>query len=159
MKKNLKFRTRRWGVIAAVFVLAWLVSRYLVQAAVVLGDSMNPAYHNLQFVWLDKRTAEFDRGDVVAFRCENVDGYLIKRIVAIPGDSVLIDDGTLYVNGEISSIYSKEEIAYEGIAESELDLSQDEYFVMGDNHEHSRDSRYEEIGCVCVSAIIGKVIE
>ncbi|MBP3476296.1 MAG: signal peptidase I [Lachnospiraceae bacterium] len=152
-------RWRRWIVIAVTALIAWMLSHYWLQLAVVIGDSMEPTYHNLQFVLLDKHTRSLERGDVIAFRNEATDGYLIKRVIALPGDSVLIDNGILYVNGEVSSLYSNEEIAYAGIAENEISLTTNEYFVIGDNHEYSRDSRYEEIGCVYNTEIIGRVIE
>lgn len=152
-------RWRRWIVIAVTALIAWMLSHYWLQLAVVIGDSMEPTYHNLQFVLLDKHTSSLERGDVIAFRNEATDGYLIKRVIALPGDSVLIDNGILYVNGEVSSLYSNEEIAYAGIAENEISLTTNEYFVIGDNHEYSRDSRYEEIGCVYNTEIIGRVIE
>lgn len=149
---------KRWIVIVVAAIAAWAISHYLMQAAIVIGDSMEPAYHNLQFVLLNKYMGKPERGDVVAFRGESIDGYLIKRVIAIPGDSVHIENGTLYVNGQVSSFYFDEKIAYAGIAEAELELMSDEYFVMGDNHEYSRDSRYEEIGCINRSQIIGRVI-
>lgn len=151
-------RWRRWIVIAVAALIAWMVSHYWLQLAVVIGDSMEPAYHNLQFVLLDKHISSLESGDVIAFRNETTGGYLIKRVIAVPGDSIWIDNGILYVNGEISGLYRDEEIAYAGIAGNEIFLTQNEYFVMGDNHEHSRDSRYEEIGYVYNTEIIGRVL-
>ena len=63
---------------------------------------MEPAYHNLQFVVLDKHRNKqsITRGDVIAFYCEGLDATLVKRVVGIPGDKVVIADKVLYVNDE-----------------------------------------------------------
>ncbi len=120
---------------------------------------MEPSYHNWQMVLLDKHTSHYGCGDVVAFRCEELGAVLVKRIVAVPGDTVQIEDGILYKNGlpaEESLI--KEYLTYAGIAERPVVLAEGEYFLLGDNYGESKDSRYEEIGCVRKEDILGKVL-
>ena len=83
--------------------------------------------------------------------------YYVKRVVAVPGDTVLIEDGVLYVNGEMFD----EEIEVAsmedgGLASEEVTLGADEFFVLGDNRNNSEDSRYANIGNIKKEYIIGK---
>ena len=138
-----------------IFFAALYLSTYWYQIALIQGDSMLPTYHNWQFVLLDKHTEEYDCGDVIAFRCDGVKGVLIKRIVAVPGDTVQITEGILYRNGD--PVNEMGYIAYGGIAEQPIVLGEDEYFLLGDNYQESHDSRYEDIGCVLKENIHGEV--
>ena len=81
--------------------------------------------------------------------------YYVKRIMACPGDTVLIEDGMLFVNGEESE-WVTEKLLVAGIAENEFTLQSGEYFCMGDNANNSEDSRSANIGPVKDKDIIGK---
>lgn len=81
--------------------------------------------------------------------------YYVKRVVAVPGDTVLIQNGVLYVNG-MASAWVDMKIMDPGIAEVELVLELDEYFCMGDNPGSSEDSRSANIGPVKERDIIGE---
>lgn len=97
-------------------------------------------------------------GDIIVFRPggnRNTHFY-VKRVVAGPGDSVVIRDGKLYVNNEVID-YGYDKIMDPGIAETELMLGAEEYFVMGDNCNNSEDSRSGNIGPVTKEMIEGKV--
>jgi signal peptidase I len=108
---------------------------------------------------VDKHTDNFDYNDVIVFNKNELKATLIKRIVARPGDTVQISDGILYINDKPSSLIAKEtRLSYSGIASSKLVLNDNEYFVLGDNYEASKDSRYIEVGVVNQSDIIGKVV-
>ncbi|MDE7310218.1 MAG: signal peptidase I [Eubacterium sp.] len=140
-------------------LLAYYVSAYHFQLMVIQGQSMYPSYHNYQLVILDKQSKEFKPGDVVAFQCETVGSLLVKRIVAVPGDTVLVRNGILYVNGMLDmEALSRGKIMYAGLAESTITLLEGEFFVLGDNYEYSRDSRYVEIGNVQQGSIAGTVL-
>lgn len=120
---------------------------------------MVPNYHNLEFALIDKHSDVVQCGDVIAFRCPSVKATLIKRIVAVPGDTVLIQDGVLLVNGKPSSVVPTDAYyAYSGTATDTITLDTDEYFVLGDNYSVSKDSRYENIGLVHSSEILGPVL-
>lgn len=120
---------------------------------------MEPSYHSWQFVLLDKHTKRYGCGDVVAFQCDGLKAVLIKRVVAVPGDTVQIVDGVLYRNGApAEERLVNGSLDYAGIAEKPMTLGENEYFLLGDNYEESKDSRYEKVGCVLEKDILGKVI-
>ncbi len=99
-------------------------------------------------------------GDIIAFLPNgNEKSHLyIKRVIAVPGDTVQIKDGTVYVNGEVfSDSVETANIEEAGIAAEEILLGEDEFFVLGDNRNNSEDSRYANIGNVKKEHIIGKV--
>ena len=144
-------------IAAAVIICCALASRFLVQLAIVDGKSMEPTYRGYQFVFVSKTGNDFQRGDVIAFRCENA-GRLIKRIAAVPGDSIVIRGGRVFVNGEESPVYRGTQVDFPGAAGNEILLGDNEFFVLGDNLSGSKDSRYEEVGTVARENIIGKVI-
>lgn len=119
---------------------------------------MEPTYTHLQLVVLDKYSQNYEKGDVIAFSCEGLSAVLIKRIAACPGDTAVIRDGTLYVNGEVSRIYPEAGIfQYAGILSESVSLGSESYLVLGDNTMESKDSRYREIGLVSEIDILGKV--
>ena len=119
---------------------------------------MLPSYHNWQLVFIDKHTKEYDYGDVIVFTNDTLSATLTKRIIALPGDTVQIQDGFVYVNQTPSSLIPQHtKLSYSGIAASPITLAADEYFVLGDNYEESKDSRFEEIGCVKQETILGKI--
>lgn len=98
-------------------------------------------------------------GDVIVFlpNGNEKSHYYVKRVVAVPGDTILIEGGILYVNGE----KYEEEIDVDrmddaGVASEEITLGSDEYFVLGDNRNNSEDSRFANIGNIRKDYIIGK---
>lgn len=147
-------------LLAVTGVAAWLISTFWLQLALIQGDSMEPAFHSGQLVLLRKNFKDLQVGDVVAFKSEGLKGILIKRIAAGPGDTVEITDGTLYLNGAArTEAFEGKSIEFAGSAAEPITLKEGEYFVLGDNVAFSRDSRYEEIGCIRQRDIIGKVVE
>ena len=83
--------------------------------------------------------------------------YYVKRVVAVPGDTVLILDGALYVNGALfDDEIEVDSMDDAGIAAEEITLGADEFFVLGDNRNNSEDSRYANIGNIRKEYIIGK---
>ncbi len=129
----------------------------------VLGGSMEPEIAAGQNVLVNRiayRMSSAERGDVIAFYPGGDERMhpSIKRIVAIPGDSVQIINGVLLVNG-VPSTYSENysSIQKAGLAEDLLILDDGEYFVMGDNPQESEDSRSASLGMIAEENIIGKV--
>ena len=139
-----------------VFFFACFISNYWFQFVLVQGDSMSPAYKPWKLIIINKRPDTLKSGDVIVFQCTVLNSILIKRIVACPGDTIQINDGILYVNGfDTREKFPYDYINYTGIAESPITLKADEYFVLGDNLEYSKDSRNADIGCVKRSDILG----
>lgn len=154
MKKSI--RRPYWLILAGIFIACWAVSRYLFQLALVQGASMEPAYRSGQLVLVDKTRGELRRGDVVLFYSAELDTTLIKRIAAVPGDRVVIMNGRLIVNGAAVPEYGS--ISYAGEAQSEITVPEGCYFLLGDNTEESKDSRYPYIGVVNEKDILGRVV-
>ena len=166
---------RRHIVINAKVVVIWAVEiLILCMAAVFLvlafgervsvaGDSMNPVLKNGDIVLINRLAYGIkspSRGDVVAFQPNGDEDahYQIKRIVGLPGETVQITDGSVYIDGEqVTDHVYVIGIDYAGLAEEPLELGKDEYFVMGDNASASDDSRTPEIGNVSRDDIYGKV--
>jgi signal peptidase I len=148
-----------FGVMAAVFLGIMTVNFIGIKTSVI-GSSMEPGLHNGEEVLLNKIIYQFSapaRGDVIAFHPngdENTHLY-VKRIVGLPGESIQIKQGSVYIDGEMHVMDTPTEDP--GIAEEVIKLADDEYFVMGDNRENSEDSRSANIGNVSREMIEGKV--
>lgn len=83
---------------------------------------------------------------------------MIKRIVGIPGDTIQIKEGILYVNNKKVEEHRLDKMCSSGIAYHPIKLKDGEYFVLGDNRNNSRDSRFKSIGIVKENEISGKII-
>lgn len=139
-----------------------LLSAYVVQLYFVSGDSMEPTYTSGQPVLLQKWGLPdcLDRDDIVIIRSKNLHRDIVKRIVALPGDTVQIIDGTLYVNAvPAENPYHLPAMKDPGTTASPITLGAGEYFVLGDNRNASIDSRFDEVGIILSDNIIGKVID
>ena len=139
----------------------FLIVEFVGQCTEVEGMSMYPTLEDQENLILDKITYRFrnpERYDIVVFPPpykENT--YYIKRIIGLPGETVQIIDGEVYIDGEKLDVdYGYEKMESAGIAEEALLLGEDEYFVLGDNRNHSLDSRAAEVGTVKRENIIGR---
>lgn len=153
--------------ILIVIGICWAVLTYVGQRTEVSGESMSNTLHSGDTLWIDKLEYEFGspkRFDVVVFPYgEDDDTYYIKRIIGLPGETVYIDeDGTIYINDEPleGDKYGREVIAEDkrGVASEEIMLGDDEYFVLGDNRNNSRDSRVSDVGNIHKNDIIGRAV-
>lgn len=142
-------------VIIAFCLLIFTFSRFF-SLEVVSGQSMEPSYHDGDLLVGAKapEAEEISRGDVVVVEVEN-GRFLVKRVVAVPGDSVRISDGILYVNDEPDRD-NRTMIVDAGIAGEPLVMGPDEYFVLGDNRNASEDSR--TLGPILFAQIRGRVL-
>lgn len=141
--------------------LALVVMYCLGMKTSVIGASMKPSLYNGQNIFLNRlvyKVSSPSAGDVVVFYPNGNDKshLYVKRVVAVPGDTVYIKNGSLYVNGEVIDAYFHDKIAEPGLAENEIILKEDEYFVIGDNCNNSEDSRSANVGNIKKAYIIGK---
>lgn len=147
--------------IAFVLVLTWVIITFVGQRTRVDGRSMMNTLHdgdNLIVEKLSYRFSDPKRFDIIVFPPTGKKEYYIKRIIGLPGETVQIDEnGNIYINGELlEENYGAETIQNPGRAANPITLGDDEYFVMGDNRNNSKDSRSEEVGNVKRSQIIGR---
>lgn len=146
-------------VCLCAFVFVWYFGHQISN----IGESMNPVIQNGDVVLVNRIVYDAStpkRGDIIVFKPkgnENLHSY-IKRIIGLPGESVEIRDGEIYINNrKLNEKYETTAIADTGIASEKIVLGGDEYFVLGDNRESSEDSRMADIGNVKRSEIEGKV--
>lgn len=148
--------------VGSIFIVVYL---FLFQPNQIKGASMEPTFYNGNYIFTSKVTyklREPERGDVVVFHSpKNNDIEYIKRIIGIPGDTILIQNTTVNVNGTpINEPYisAATELMYGGFVQEGVPITvpENHYFVMGDNRPRSSDSR--EFGPVPYESIIGQVI-
>lgn len=173
-KKTLKQEIMSWvWTILSAVVIALLIRAFIAEPIRVDGTSMTDTLQNGEIVLvskLDYRFGSMQRGDVVICRypgrmesslpigaAVSLDHYtlFVKRLVALPGDTVEISSGVLYVNGE--AVTNPEKMGSVPRDYALRQLGEDEYFVIGDNRRTSHDSRSDDVGPISASAIMGKV--
>ncbi len=123
-------------------LVIFLLIRFAVQNFRIEGFSMEPNFHDGQFLLVNKIVYMLhppERGDVVIFRFpNNPDRDFIKRIIGLPGDRVEIENGRVLINGEaLPETYPLNPGSY---SYGPVTVGQDEYFVLGDNRNNSSDS-------------------
>lgn len=152
--------------IGIAYFLASFVTTYVAHQTTVEGESMEPTLTDGDSVIIQRLSYYFadpKRYDVVVFPVSYDDGtakktYYIKRVIGLPGETVQIIDGSVYINNEKldDDVYGAAAINEAGIAENPLVLGENQYFVMGDNRNMSTDSRNSYVGLVNKNDIIGE---
>lgn len=150
---------RKWAAgTALLLALVFLLTRVWFGLAVVEGSSMNPGYQDQDLILYTKIEKGLKRGDVVL--AEAPDGrILIKRVIGLPREELSIEGekGNVSINGEqLEEPYVKGQTIPGLYQENPLTLEEGEYFLMGDNRENSKDSRY--YGPIEEERIQGKVL-
>ena len=164
MKDNVRKEIIDWvKTIVISLALAFLIVQ-VIKPTIVSGESMYPTLNDRDYLILNRMAYKFgdiDRGDIIVFKSDlkqdnGKEKDLIKRVIAIPGDHLVIKDSNVYINGVIQS----EPYIHNEYTSGDIDIviPDNDVFVMGDNRENSRDSRSSDIGLVNESDIIGEVM-
>lgn len=127
-----------------------------------IGVSMEPTLMHGQEVLINRMSYILFKpgfGDVVAFKPNGNEKshYYIKRVIAGPGETVLIKGGQVYVDDKLLEEYQFDRIEAGGLASTPYLLGENEFFVLGDNRNNSEDSRSGNIGAVQRDDIVGRV--
>ena len=146
--------------IVLVFGVSFLLTTYVGQRTRVNGESMYPTLHDDDNLIVDKVSYRFSdprRYDIIVFPYRYKDMYFIKRIIGLPGETVQILDGYVYIDGKkLDEHFYDEKIQNAALASDPITLGDDEYFVLGDNRNASEDSRFPDVGNVRRKEIIGR---
>lgn len=147
--------------IVLIIAFTWFVVTFVGQRTEVSGSSMETTLSDKDQLIVDKMTYRFrdpKRYDIVVFPYQYQDNtYYIKRIIGLPGETVQILSGMVYIDGmRLDEHYGNEIMENPGIAEEPLTLGEDEYFVLGDNRNNSSDSRASDVGLIHRKDLIGR---
>ena len=142
--------------------LTYVIITFVGQRTRVSGSSMETTLSDGDNLIVDKLTYRFrepKRYDIIVFPYQYEENtYYIKRIIGLPGETVQVIDGYVYIDGNLldSDIYGAEVMNSPGIAAEPITLGDDEYFVLGDNRNHSSDSRDPSVGVLKRKNLIGR---
>ncbi len=147
--------------VGSLFIVIYL---FILTPNQVKGASMEPTFHSGDYILTSRITYKFrnpQRGDVIVFKSpKNPDIEYIKRIIGLPGDKILIENGEVYVNGiklEETYISAKTNLWEGGFVQEgkAIEVPDGYLFVMGDNRPRSSDSR--EFGPIPFDSVVGQV--
>lgn len=159
IRKGVYYRRALRGTISVLVVVAAvavLITTLFLPILQISGDSMSPTLEHDEIVVLLKNS-DFERGDLIGFYYQGK--ILLKRVIALPGDTIVIDaEGNVYINEEL---LEEPYVTEKSLGDCDLDFPYevpgDGYFVMGDQRSNSVDSRNSVIGAVTSEDIIGRV--
>ncbi|PLX26991.1 signal peptidase I [Candidatus Parcubacteria bacterium] len=152
-------------VISLVIIIP--IRYFLIQPFYVKGASMEPNFYDHEYLIIDEITYRFEepnRGDIIVFRYpRNPQEYYIKRLIGLPGETVQIMDGEVIIYNDenikgyiLEEKYLPDDLKTYSNTEDKIILGDNEYFVLGDNRNSSKDSR--SFGPVDKSFITGRVL-
>lgn len=164
MSDKLKKEIIDWiKTIAISLVLAFLIVQ-VIKPTIVSGESMYPTLNDRDYLILNRLSYKFgevERGDIIVFKTNlkqdnGKEKDLIKRVIAIPGDHLVIEDSKVYINDELID----EPYIHNAYTSGDIDIviPENKIFAMGDNRENSKDSRSEDVGLVDENDILGEVM-
>ena len=147
--------------IVLIVGLVWLIITFVGQWTQGSGSSMETTLSDGDQLIVDKISYRFrdpKRYDIVVFPYQYEENtYYIKRIIGLPGETVQVIDGYVYIDGEqLDEHYGNEVMLDPGIAEDPVTLGDDEYFVLGDNRNNSQDSRAANVGVIHRKDLLGR---
>lgn len=146
--------------VAVVLSLAWFSLYAFGTQITVAGQSMTPLLRSDDVVLMNRLIYDFGnpgRMDVVVFEREDKKTN-VKRVIGLPGETVQIVDGRIYIDGDaLKAEDGLDLVSLGGLAENPVELGENEYFLLGDNRDSSEDSRFANVGNVKREQILGKV--
>lgn len=152
----------KWAVAVAIaIVLGWLFTVFAFEKTNMVGSGMEPTLSDDDILLVNKVAYHFsdpERFDVIVFNKTGKEHsyYATRRIIGLPGETVSISEGKVYINGEpLKEMYAVDEMLTAGLAENPITLDEDEYFVLGDNRNDCEDSRYSNFSNVVRNEIVG----
>lgn len=143
-----------------VAALAWFLVYGFLNQTIISGHSMLPTLDAGDMCLVNRISYDIgdpERFDVIVFEREDTRQLNVKRVIGLPGDTIRIADGAVYVNDYRLDDPHVGIVSLPGIAENPVELQKDEYFLLGDNADSSEDSRFSNIGNVKRKNIKGKV--
>ena len=152
-------------IIIALLIVAAIT--FVIKPTIVKEHSMEPTLQENNYLIVNKQAYRFKdhpgHGDIIVFRSDmdKTDGtgkkLLIKRVIGVEGDTITIQDGSVYRNGELlDEPYVNGQPTMTGEPITDLKVGEDELFLMGDNRGVSMDSRSPDVGLVKESKVVGK---
>jgi len=147
---------------ALVVGLAFCVIQFAVEKTEMIGVSMEDTLKDGDKMIINKFSYHFHdpkRFDVVVFKQSNKEHnyYNVKRIIGLPGETIEIKDGVIYINDEVvTDVIEADVIHNAGLAGEMIALDENEYFVLGDNRNNSEDSRFANVGNITRDEIVGR---
>ncbi len=144
-----------------VIGVSFLIVTFVGQRTKVQGRSMQNTLSDGDNLIVDKISYRFrdpERFEIIVFPYQYQENtYYIKRIIGLPGETIQIKDGYIYIDGELlEEHYGAEVMEQSGIAADPIELGEDEYFVLGDNRNHSADSRDPSVGVLKRDQLMGR---
>lgn len=166
-KNFLSFVFELIKIIVISLVIIIPIRYFLIQPFYVKGASMEPNFYDHEYLIINEISYRFSdprRGDIIVFRYpRNPQEYFIKRVIGLPGEKIQIKEGDIYMynidNPQgiiLEEPYLSDGTKTYGLSKEAVSLGEDEYFVLGDNRNSSKDSR--SFGSVNRSFIIGRVL-
>lgn len=150
--------------VIVVIAVGYSIVAFGGQTSKMVGESMAPVIHNDDILLINKIKYKIfspEQMDIILFKVRKSTEtyYYVKRVIGIPGDTVQIIEGEVFVNGsKLENPPFEELILNPGLAKDPIVLGENEYFVMGDNCNVSEDSRFVNVGVVLKEDIIGQVV-
>lgn len=150
--------------VVVVVAIGYSVVAFGGQTTEMVGESMAPLIHNDDILLVNKIKYKIfspKQMDIILFKVRKSSEtyYSVKRVIVVPGDTVQIIEGEVFINGsKVENLPFEELILNPGLAKDPILLGEEEYFVMGDNCNISEDSRFVNIGVVLKEDIIGQVV-
>lgn len=162
-RKRILFGILGWIIQIAIMIgLAFCVIEFAVEKTTMTGDSMESTLFNEDKIIISRFSYLFrnpKRFDVIVFKQSGKEHsyYNIKRVIGLPGETIQIIDGSVYIDETIlEEPISVELMNVSGLAQEPITLEENEYFVLGDHRNFSEDSRFANVGTIVKDDIVGK---